>query len=55
MNVEMEIGLLSKDAMNDLAIWSEIISDKIRIYLLDHRPVQLKKLIFLMDNKKRAF
>lgn len=51
----MEIGLIPKDAMNDLALWPEVISDNLRICLVNHGPVQLNNFIFPKDNKNRSF
>lgn len=53
-DVSME-ELIGEDAMNDLALWPQVISDKLRICLIDHGPVQINNYAYPTNNKNRSF
>lgn len=44
-----------KDIADDPALWPQIIPDKLRLYLADHGPVQIKKSTYPSDKNNRSF
>lgn len=47
--------IISKDAINDVALWPQVIRDNHRIILLDHGPVQIVNFVYPTNSNNRSF
>ncbi|CAI5785024.1 Hypothetical predicted protein [Podarcis lilfordi] len=48
-------ALFHEDAMGDPSLWPQIVPEKLRLFLIDQGPVQIKKSAYPTDSNYRAF